>query len=324
MKKNFLYLLLFSAVLLVISCEPEGGGDKPEAPVDKEPEPPVAEDIIEIPDEHFKHALVDTNSIDTNGDNEGDSDIDLNNDGEIQRSEAELAEGLILHFNYSELGRYLDLSGIENFINLKYLSITGTGGIMFEGPPSELISYDLTDLKKLEYFELSNIATNYFEVLDLSGLDRLTEVKLITNRPNDYEGDFRIPVNYIEVKLQGAGALTKLNMHNSFLKVDLCLVPALKTLDMSYLEGGEPEVFDFHCLTDLEWLDISDNHIDNLILKNSSVLNTLIARDIGYGEDGFANYPYLEYICIDDIQEEFEQIATLRDENTVVVTDCSF
>lgn len=314
MKKNFLPLV-FSAVFFATSCEPEGPGDN-------EPEPPMAEAIIEIPDEHFKHALLSTNSIDTNGDNEGDSDIDLNNDGEIQRSEAEMIEGLILYFNYNELGRYVDLSGIENFINLNYLSITGTGGFMFEGAPSELITYDLTGLKKLEYFELSNVATNYFEALDLSGLDRLAEVRLIANRPNEYGEDFRIPGNYLDINLEGAGALTKLNMHNSFLKIDLCQVPTVKMLDMSYLEGGEPEVFDFHCLKNLEWLDISENVIKTLILKNSSLLNTLLTGDIGASNMG--NYPFVEYICIDDIPEEFEQIASLRNENTIVVTDCSF
>ena len=314
MKIRFLPLLLLLIISFATSCEED----------DTEVKEPEVE-IIEIPDAHFKHALVSTNSIDTNGDGEGDSDIDLNNDGEIQRTEAELIEGLILRFDYGEILRYVDLSGIENFVNLKYLSITGTGGFFAEEhPATELLTYDFTALKKLEFLELNNVATNYFEALDLSGLENLTEVRLINNRPNEYAEDFRIPVNFMDVHLQGINKLTALNIHNSFLKIDLCQVSSLEILDMSYLEGGEPEVFDFHCLTNLKWLDISDNHIKSLILKNSSVLNTFAARDIGYGEDGFANYPYLEYICIDDIPEEYEQIATLRDESTVVTTDCAF
>jgi len=99
-------------------------------------------------------------------------------------------------------------------------------------------------------------------------------------------------------------------------------VPSLEQLNMRYLEGGEPEVFDFHCLTNLEWLDISENRIKKLILKNSSVLNILQVDDIGSSDIG--NYPYLEYICIDDIPEEREQISTLVDENTVVTTNCAF
>lgn len=91
---------------------------------------------------------------------------------------------------------------------------------------------------------------------------------------------------------------------------------------MHYLEGGEPDVFDFHCLRKLKWLDISENTIDTLILKNSTVLNTFIARDIGSAND--TNYPFLEHICIDDFPEEYEQITSLRDENTKVSTDCTF
>lgn len=322
MKKPFLPLLLSFVIFLAISCEPEGSGGNEPGP---EPEPPVAEDIIEIPDEHFKAALVSTNSIDTNGDNEGDSDIDLNNDGEIQRSEAELIEGLILRFAYDEFGRYVDLSGIENFINLKYLKMSGDHrGNKVEN--EELITYDLSALKKLEYLELNNLGSNAFETIDLHGLTNLEELILLNSRPDyglDFE-DWDKPLAFIDLNLEGTSNLTSMDITNSFLNIDFCQVPSLKRLNMFYLEGGEPEVFDFHCLTNLEWLNIGENAIKSLILKNSSVLNTFLASDIGSGQDGFANYGYVDYICIDDIPEEYEQIESLRNENTVVVTDCTF
>lgn len=67
----------------------------------------------------------------------------------------------------------------------------------------------------------------------------------------------------------------------------------------------------------------AENYIKSWVLKNSSVLEVLLVDNIGsWGEHW--NYPFVEYICIDDIPEEYEQIASLRDENTVVVTDCSF
>lgn len=318
MKRYFVPLLLFSALFLAASCEPEG-------PADKEPEPPVAEDIIEIPDEHFKHLLVNTNSIDTNRDQEGDSDIDLNNDGEIQRSEAEAVQGLLLHFDYTTIERYVDLSGIEHFINVTSLTVTGKGGIYdINKPDPKLLTYDFTALKKLEFLQVNHLASNYFEKFDLRGLTNLVELDLSHNRPTWYgdDEDYKEPYNFIEVKMLGLNRLKKMTFVNSFLYVDFCEVPGLEVLDMWYLEGGEPETFDFHCLTKLEWLNISENHIDNLILKNSSVLTTLLVRDIGSAPNSYL--PHVEYICIDDISEEFEQIATLRDENTVVVTDCSF
>lgn len=309
---------MLSILLITISCEPDN-------PRVIEPEPD--EEIILIPDEHFKHALVSTNSIDTNGDHIGDSDIDLNNDGEIQRSEANLIKGLIMNFIYYDIGRLVDFTSIENFVNLKYLKITGVGdsvgGEIDE--EFEIISYDFTGLKELEYLEFNNLFTNYSDALDLSGLTKLEEVKLINDKPY-YEvftdENIILPVNFMDVNLEGTVSLTSLDITNSFLNLDLCQVPSLKRLNMYYLEGGEPEVFDFHCLTNLEWLNISENRIKKLILKNSSVLNTLFVEDIGSSNNG--NYPYVEYICIDDIPEEYEQISTMVNENTVVTTDCTF
>lgn len=319
MKRYFLPLLLFSVIFLAASCEPEGPGDK-------EPDPPVVEEVIEIPDEHFKHALVGTNTIDTNGDHEGDSDIDLNNDGEIQRSEANAIEGLIIEFDYEAIQRIVDLKGIENFVNLKYLKITGSKNYgVGETPPSELMNYDFTSLSNLEYLELNNLVTNHAEALNLSGLRNLAELRLINDRPYYEvftEENTWLPVNFMDVNLEGNVGLTKLDITNSYLYIDFCEVPSLEILNMYYLEGGEPEVFDFHCLTGLEWLNISENVIKSLILKNNSVLNTLLVEDIGFSNG--INYPFLEYICIDDFPEEHEQISTLRDENTVVDTNCSF
>lgn len=307
-------LLLLVLFIFFTSCEP-GSSD------DIEPE---AEDIIEIPDEYFKAALVSTNSIDTNADRVGDSDIDLNGDGEIQRSEAEAVESMVLAFNHGEIQRFVDLAGIENFINLKSLRIPGIGG--FEGnrnPPSEMITYDFTALKKLEFLETYDLASNFFDVFDLSGLDKLEEVHLIMNRPNFYDENYKKPENFIEVNFEGCTSLTTLKIVNSFLKIDFCQVPSLKTLDMNYLEGGEPEVFDFHCLTNLEWLDISENRIKTLILKNSSVLTTFRARFIGPQAEAY-NIPSPQYICIDNNPEELEQIKIILDDYTVVATDCEF
>jgi hypothetical protein len=44
--------------------------------------------IINFPDANFKNALVNTKCVDLDKDGEGDADADLNNDGEIDVSEA--------------------------------------------------------------------------------------------------------------------------------------------------------------------------------------------------------------------------------------------
>src|SRR5690606_35230174 len=101
MKKFYFPLLLLSFISFFSSCETDDP-DNPE---------PEAEEIIEIPDEHFRDALLNSNSIDTNGDGVGDRDIDLNDDGKIQRSEAELIKGLIMNLSYYNLGRMVDFRG---------------------------------------------------------------------------------------------------------------------------------------------------------------------------------------------------------------------
>ena len=54
--------------------------------------------IIDIPDPNFKNALVNFPVVDTTGNGLGDSVADLNGDGEIQLSEAEAVEGLIISY----------------------------------------------------------------------------------------------------------------------------------------------------------------------------------------------------------------------------------
>ena len=72
--------------------------------------------IVNIPDANFKNALVNSNCVDTNGDGIGDSDADLNNDGEIQVSEAEAV--LNLHVDFQNIN---SLEGIQSFTNLELL-----------------------------------------------------------------------------------------------------------------------------------------------------------------------------------------------------------
>ncbi|MFK7782353.1 MAG: hypothetical protein AB8B90_08360, partial [Psychroserpens sp.] len=52
--------------------------------------------IVTIPDVNFKHILTTDNCVDLDDDGVGDADADTNNDGEIQESEAQAVEHLIL------------------------------------------------------------------------------------------------------------------------------------------------------------------------------------------------------------------------------------
>ncbi len=69
---------------------------------------------VDIPDANFKHALVNTLCVDTDGDGFGDSDADINNDGEIQVSEAVIVSWL--RFGSENIA---SLEGIGSFTNLR-------------------------------------------------------------------------------------------------------------------------------------------------------------------------------------------------------------
>lgn len=314
MKINYPLRIIFIYAIF-ISCEPDTTPDESE-------EIPTIE-IIEISDPNFKYALLNTNCVDINNDNIGDQDIDSNNDGIIQRSEAQFPEGLILKFNEEEIQRYVDLKGIENFINLKHLEIIAGESGYVENEKTEHISYDFTALRKLEFIQINYFHTDFIQKIDLSGLDNLIEANLSDNRPSNFTLEYNVATIFTDLNLEGCSSLKKLMLRNSFSKINFCHAPNLEIIDMSYLEGGEPTIFDFHCLSNLKRLDISENFIDTLILKNSSLLETLIANNIG-SEDPYFNYPFLKSVCIDDIPEELLQISKLIDENTVVNTDCTF
>lgn len=325
--RPFLFCLLI--FIVSISCEPENPGNQPEIPENPGSNPEeIPEDIIEIPDEYFKNLLINTNSIDTDANEEGDSDIDLNNDGEIQISEAKNIKGLILPIDYSEIRRVVDFTGINYFENLEQLIIGGYYDYYLEPNLDSIrISYDFSGLIQLEKLQINGINASYVEDINISGLNKLKKANLDGIKPHFFEGDYDIPFNFTTMNFEGCVALEDLSLTNSWLIIDYCEIPNLKKLNLFYLEGGEPDTFDLHCLTKLEWLDISENSFEGLILKNNSVLTYFRADDIGsayYDTNIHTNYPFLKYICIDDIQKEFDQISTLADENTTVTTNCEF
>ncbi len=74
------------------------------------------EPFVYIPDTNFLNALVNTNCADLDGNGTIDSDADINDDGQIQMSEAEAVYGLYVSNNDIS-----SLEGVQNFINLTSL-----------------------------------------------------------------------------------------------------------------------------------------------------------------------------------------------------------
>lgn len=285
--------ILLALIILTNSCEP--------SPSEK------LEEIIEIMDPNFRYALLQTNCVDTNNDKVGDKNIDLNKDGNIDLEEIEAVESLILAFNHEIILGPVNLEEIKYFSNLKYLDITRNDDNVY-----------------IENTGTTKMASDFYSDLDLSNLENLTKLDLMNNNPSYLiePQDWEYPTHFIKIHMNGCINLEEINMENSFLIIDFCEAPSIKKLNMRYLEGGEPDVFDFHCLEKLEELDISENRITKLILKNRYVLNTFSAYDIG--NSGMSNYPFVKEVCIDDLPEELEQISEIINEHTVINTDCTF
>jgi hypothetical protein len=127
--------------------------------------------IVNIPDANFKNALVNGPVVDTDYDNIGDSDVDTNDDGEIQVSEAEAVNNLYLQ-SYG----IISLEGIQSFINLGFLNcsyneindIDLTQNInlgQLHCYHNQIVDLDLTQNINLIHV---NCAFNNIEVLDVS------------------------------------------------------------------------------------------------------------------------------------------------------------
>ncbi len=115
--------------------------------------------IVNIPDSNFKDALVNDLVVDTDGDEISDDDVDTNNDGEIQQSEANVV--LWLRVDNKNIS---SLEGIQSFTNLKGLSCNS----------NQLTNIDITQNLNLEWFwcignQLTNLDVN--QNIELERLD---------------------------------------------------------------------------------------------------------------------------------------------------------
>ena len=144
--------------------------------------------IVDIPDANFKNALVNTICADVNGDGQVNSDVDTNDDGEIQVSEAEA-----VHTLYVFERDISSLSGIEFFINLFFLDCRvnniselflnqNTNLTYLEAEHNQLTNIDITGNPNLGLLDCS---FNLLESIDISQNHNLIYCYLIDNQLNE-------------------------------------------------------------------------------------------------------------------------------------------
>ena len=125
--------------------------------------------IINIPDANFKNKLLSSSSNNFVASVQSFpvityNQIDINNNGEIEVSEAQSIKYLDV-----TLSNITDLTGISSFINLEYLFCSS----------NQLNSLDLTALTNLKYIECSH---NRISFLNVSGLTNLFALDCSVNR----------------------------------------------------------------------------------------------------------------------------------------------
>lgn len=169
--------------------------------------------------------------------------IDINNDGEIQYSEALSIKWLRIPYSYIS-----DLTGIEAFVNLVRLDCSG----------NNLTSVNLSNLANLKYLEISNnrISGN----LDLSSL---TNLKYFTASNNLIDN----------INVNGLGYLNSLTIdENRLTNINL---NGLINLRVLFLAQNHLTNLNLSNLSNLKYINVNKNRLTNITFLNNQVLEDI-------------------------------------------------
>ncbi|MFN8273263.1 MAG: T9SS type A sorting domain-containing protein [Flavobacteriaceae bacterium] len=214
--------------------------------------------IVNIPDANFKNKLVTGNCNDTDADLVGDTPVDINNDGEIQVSEAEAVAGLII-----ENANIMDLAGIESFSNLQTLRCAH----------NQIANVNVSSLSSLVWLDFSYNPTATFNI---NGLQQLNFIGC--SFTNITALDFTTNPSIVDVWASDCPQLISVNasdrvgillyLENSFNVQDLNLHGCQLAdgyINSSYLNNA-------HNLVNV---DLSDNLFTTGLMVNGSNLTSL-------------------------------------------------
>lgn len=226
---------------------------------------------INIPDANFKARLLTSGNtaFDTAGTNYSNK-ADINNDGEIQLSEAALVTGLDLR-NYQSPNKITSLEGIQYFTNLKNLKCSG----------NEISTLNLSMLSSLTGINCSN---NQITDLNVSGLSQLKELSCSAN-------------NLSTLNTSGLTSLETLFCHgNSLNSINFANTPALRNLNIS---ENSFTILNITALPNLEVLACSNNEISQLTMSNPSSLREIVAAGNSLNAINLGGLNNLTYLNLD-------------------------
>lgn len=272
--------------------------------------------IVNIPDANFKNALLTTNCVDTVGNGNYNTDADINNDGEIQLSEAEAVIGLLvpsLSIN--------SLEGIHFFINIKVLICNDNQ--LSNLDVSQNLNLERLSCQKNQLTELELVQNHNLTHLDCSQ-NTLTTLNLISQqnleilncRNNELtQLDASQKSNLRELYCHN-NQITTLNISGNINQLWLhCYNNQITTLNLSqttslewlFCFNNQLENLDVSESTNLLILDCFNNELTNLNIKNGN--NIDLDRMFAY------NNPNLNCIQVDDVNYAANQICDLTNGN---------
>lgn len=307
--------------------------------------------IVNIPDPVFKNLLVNTNCTDLDGGDiySIDTDVDSNNDGEIQLSEA-------LAVKVLEIGGVdtFDMSGIEAFSNIDFVYFysfdhldidlsgvpsltalalhTGTinslnlsGLVNLKNINAAYCNFPTTDFSSLTGLEIIGLYDGTIPSLDLSNLPSLKEIE-VSGAPG---------ASMSAINVEGLTNLEMLQCYNFGLtQIDLsdltnlkklyCGGNALTSLDLS----NQDNLIEFGCddnqlasldisnLTQLEILECSNNLFSSLDISNLTQLKNLYCNGNQLTDLDVSNASQLNHLHCNN-----NQLTTLNLSNSVNLWD---
>jgi uncharacterized repeat protein (TIGR01451 family) len=265
--------------------------------------------IVNIPDANFKNALVNTLCVDINGDYIGDADADINNDGEIQESEAIAVTALSVD-NYA----IQSLAGIEYFSQLQILScqfnqlttldVQGLSILqsLYCGG-NQLVNLNVQGLNNLQHLWCGG---NQLVVLDVQGLTNLKQLFCQANE-------------LAILNVQGLSNLTSLGCGNNQLtSLD---VQGLTDLHGLFCEENLLTALDVQGLSSLVNLTCRNNQLSTLDVQELNSLQYLFCDEnqlTVLNVQGLSNLQHLQ--CVGN------QLSTLNLEGLINLTNlhCSY
>ena len=232
-------LIFISTLFLIGSCSDDNSNDSL-----------VNDQYLLIPDNHFEQILIDQ-GVDTDG--------TVNR--QMLREDAEQVQRLDLNL-HSHFGEIEDLTGIEGFTNITFLSAVG----------QNLEDIDLSSNTKLDTLYLQN---NYLTTMDISNNVNLMVIEVLVNELHTITGlehasqlkKLNVSYNYFEdFSITNASIEHLLMSDNLLTSFDSTGAPNLKSI---LLTTNQLSSVDFSSNPLLETLVISNNSLDHINLENN-------------------------------------------------------